>query len=118
MKDIDRYRDRPILMLLEYYVRDCISPLSGEDRALSQRLVDQIFDGRGDWKETVRSQLGLSASLDDQIQSMWSESVTVAEDSGSPLDPGEFAEAVVEENFTDLVEMVTGDLERQEEDDA
>ena len=52
--EMDRYEDRPLLLVLENYILDAIGSLEVEKNAGITTLIRKIFGGDGDWRKTVR----------------------------------------------------------------
>ncbi len=101
--DSERYRGKPLLLILESYVLDCIGHLSEERAQLTGEWVQQAFDGDADWKETLRGQLRLAETLDGTLREMWRRKQRIAQATKIPLSPEAFAQMVVDENFADLI---------------
>jgi len=101
----------PAALLLESYVLDAIGALS-EDRArLAQKLVLRLFDRPGgDWRDILREEFGLAPTIRDQLRDMWLGASQVAQGQGVELRAEQFAAMVVEENFSDAVEMVSSEI--------
>ena len=99
-----------ILDLMEGYVLAAIGELDSSDEARIARTVSERL-GPGDWRALVRDLFGLQAAVDAQLKMMWDEAQTVAGRQGHTLGGRDFAKLVVEENFTDAVEMVTSELD-------
>ena len=99
----DRYRGRPLLIVLENYVLAAIGVLPKEaDQRLAQ-LVKSVFGGDDDWKKTVRQQLELSDEIDDSFRELWNRNQAIAKQNGIELHPVQFAKEVVDTNFADLI---------------
>ena len=100
----DRYRGRPLLIVLENYVLAAIGVLPKDaDQRLAQ-LVKSVFGGDDDWKKTVRQQLQLSDAIDDSFRELWDRNQAVARQDGLELTPVQFAKMVVDTNFAELIE--------------
>jgi len=100
----DRYRGRPLLIVLENYVLAAIGLLPKDaDQRLTQ-LVKSVFGGEDDWKKTVRQQLQLGDAIDDSFRELWDRNQTIARQDGIELHPIQFAKMVVDTNFAELIE--------------
>lgn len=100
----DRYKGKPLLILLENYVLDCIGCLSTEKRALVVGVVRQTFGGGEDWKESLRNTLKLNESLDESLRGMWIRNQDIARQTNQPLSPEDFARMIVDKNFSSLID--------------
>ena len=101
--EIDRYSGKPLLILLENYVLDCIGHFPLEKRPNMVAVVNRVFGGGDDWKATLRASLRLDESLDDHVRQMWLRNQEIAGHAGKSLTPEEFARLVVDENFSSLI---------------
>jgi hypothetical protein len=45
----ERYKGRPLLIILENYVLDCIGELPPDKQALARSTVQRVFGGGDDW---------------------------------------------------------------------
>lgn len=66
-----RYAGRPLLIILENYVLDCIGELQPDKQALTLSLVQAAFGGNTDWKLTVRRLLNFETKTEDAFRSLW-----------------------------------------------
>ena len=103
-EDADRYRDRPLLIVLESYVLECIGELAPAKQQAARALVQGVFGGGDDWRATMRQQLQLSAAFDEQIGSEWLRRRTRARESGQDLPPMRFARWIVDRHFAELLQ--------------
>lgn len=99
----DRYAGKPLLILLENYVLDCIGELPAEKRREMARVVKKIYGGGKDWKATLRSVLQLDKAMDEDIQGMWARNQETARKTRLTLEPEEFARMVIDQNFAPLL---------------
>ena len=106
----DQSRKKPVVLLLKNYVLDRIGELTQADELTTQVIVEKAFGEKRDWRGRLREEFGLTPELDEQLRGMWKQAQGTAHQQGTSLGPQEFAEAVVEENFTDVVEMVDASL--------
>jgi hypothetical protein len=99
----ERYKGRPLLVLLENYVLDCIGALPSEADARLLDLVQDVFGGDADWKKTLRQQLGLPDGLDNDLREMWRKNQAKAAQRHVQLHPVQFAKMVADENWSHLI---------------
>ncbi len=71
--DVERYADKPLLVLIEAYVLDCIGELAAERASLASKMVARTFGTppSSDWRSAIRLNLDLPASLDDEVRELW-----------------------------------------------
>ena len=98
----ERYKGRPLLVILENYVLDTIGVLPPERQEGMQRLVEKVWPGP-DWRKTVRETLHLPAHLDGAIRELWQKNQGAAHKAAEELTPVQFAKMFVDENFTHLI---------------
>ena len=106
---------RPAEVLLEGYMLSCIDKLSSDRVDLMRRLALRTLGGHGEWTEQVREEFGLKNSFPDEVRAMWVDAKKQAETKKAELSPEVFVHMVMEENFQDVVEMVSTDLELREQ---
>lgn len=99
-----RYAGKPLLILLEGYILDCIGHLPRERDAALTQVVQQVYGGGSDWKATLRSVLHLEDTLDNHLREMWANNQGIAHTFGTKLTPEDFARQVVDENFAQLID--------------
>ena len=99
----ERYKCRPLLVVLEKYVLAAIGELPPDRQSGVAAIVQKVFGGAADWMSTVRKQLELGESLDDSLRQMWSKNQDTAKRNGVQLHPVQFAKMVVDENFAELI---------------
>jgi len=102
--DSDRYKGKPLLILLENYVLSCIGCLPEEKVPTLTGIVQKVYGGGDDWKATLRSTLHLEDALDDDARRMWLRNQDIAKQANESLLPEEFARMVVDHNFSSLIE--------------
>ena len=105
----DRYKGKPLLILLENYVLDCIGYLPQEKVPMITSLIQRVYGGGDDWKATLRSKLQLDTTLDENLQKMWGRNQEIANQANEALLPEDFARMVVDQNFASLVGLLLGD---------
>lgn len=108
-------KKKPVEVLLESFVLDCIGRLDPSEEQTTQYIVDRVFGASDDWRAHLREQLGLTDAVRDQLKAMWDEARTLADEKGTELDAREFAAWVVHENFTEIVEMVDASVAEERE---
>jgi len=99
----ERYKGRPLLVILDNYVLDCIGELTPEQQQGLARLVKPVFGGGDDWKKTMRDVLHLEDSIDQQIKQMWEANKIKAKEMGTELHPVQYAKMFVDSNFAHLI---------------
>lgn len=95
----DRYKGRPLVLVLENYVLDCLGALSPESQEKVADVVQKGFGGDRDWKRTIRHQLGIPDTLDQSLRQMWAQNQQIARENDFDLHPVQFAKMVVDKNF-------------------
>jgi len=101
-----RYEGRPLLVILENYVLDCIGALPPDKQQEVAAVVRRVWGGT-DWKESVRLEFELPESLDDGIRAMWARNQDIARQNRTQLHPVQFAKMFVDANFAHLFEKIT-----------
>ncbi len=104
----ERYRGRPLFLILENYVLAAIDALDSNANARLAQIVKRVYGGDDDWRKTVRDVLGLDESLDDSLREMWRQNRVVAQQQRVELHPVQFAKMVVDQNFAELIETRSG----------
>ena len=99
----DRYKGKPLLLLLENYVLDCIGCLPTNKIPTITGMIQRIYGGGEDWKATLRSTLHLHESLDENLRQMWVHNQELAQQANQTLPPEDFARMVVDQNFSSLI---------------
>ena len=99
----ERYKGRPLLIIIENYVLDCLGALEPERQQQVRAIVQRTFGGGADWKQTMRGVLHLGDSLDEQLRHMWQQNQELAGASGTVLPPVQFAKMVADQNFAHLI---------------
>ena len=100
----ERYKGRPLLIILENYILDCIGALEPEGQQRIRAVVQRAFGGDMDWKHTVRGALDLEESFDGQLQQMWQQNQKIASANKTKLHPVQFAKMVADQNFSHLID--------------
>ena len=99
----ERYKGRPLLIILENYILDCIGALEPERQQQVQAIVQRTFGGGTDWKLTVRGVLYLEEGLDERLRRMWQQNQEIARANELVLHPVQFAKMVADQNFAHLI---------------
>ena len=105
----ERYNGKPLLIILENYILDCIGALEPERQQQVRAVVQRTFGGEADWKQTVRSVLHLGESLDEQLRRMWQQNQEIARANEAVLHPVQFAKMVADQNFAHLIDPTIHD---------
>ena len=100
--DPARYNGRPLLMIMENYVLDCIGELPQDKQEAMRMVVQKAFGGGADWKKTVRQQVDLKDTVDDSIRQMWENNKRIARENNTVLHPVQFAKMFADENFGNI----------------
>lgn len=100
----ERYTGRPLLILMENYVLDCIGELTADMANSSGEAVRKVFGGGSDWKATLREKLQLESSLDDNMRHLWTRNQDIAKQNGVELHPVQFAKMIADTNFAHLIQ--------------
>jgi hypothetical protein len=99
----DRYKGKPLLILLENYVLDCIGCLPKDKLPTITTMIQRVYGGGDDWKATLRSTLQLDDSIDENLREMWTHNQDLARQANETLLPEDFARMVVDQNFSSLI---------------
>lgn len=100
----ERYRGRPLLIVLEAYVLDCIGELQPDKQSLARSTVQRVWGGNDDWKATLRRQLRFSSVMDETLREMWLRNQELSQQRNEPLSPNRFARFVADSNFASMIE--------------
>ena len=105
-KEADRYEGRPLVLILERYVLSCIGE---NDREVNMAaIVQKVWGGDQDWRQTVRQQLELPESVDEAIRGIWEKNLLIARQNKTSLHPIQFAKMFVDSNFAMHIEKIHG----------
>lgn len=102
-QNASRYEGKPLLILLENYVLDCIECLPKDKASTITAMVQRVYGGGDDWKATLRATLHLDDSLDGNLRQMWDRNQEIAGQANQSLLPEDFARMVVDQNFSSLI---------------
>ena len=105
----DRYKGRPLLILLENYVMSVIGSLAPDKEQLAASATQRVFGGGTDWRSTLRTTLHLDDSLDESLRQMWTTNQERAQQASVTLSPEDFARMVADQNFAQLFDPIPND---------
>jgi hypothetical protein len=97
-----RYQGKPLLRLLECYVRKTIEELSVTDAANLMEMqpkLGQIYGFGGTWNEIIASALELPENMPTLIRDSWKKNQAIALANGVTLSAQQFAEMFVDQNL-------------------
>ena len=103
----DRYRDRPLLRLLDCYVLDVIGELPPQQQATLKKLeptLRKTFAAAGSWQEIVAEQMGMLPSVTLGIETLWAGFQADEERLGRQARPADFVREFVAQNFPGMLE--------------
>ncbi|MEO1336727.1 MAG: hypothetical protein AAFV29_13840 [Myxococcota bacterium] len=103
-------RRSPLVRLLEDYVLDAIGELPDDEAAQVAVLVRAVFKTSAPWRVVVEEQFGLADELRGQLSTLWAQNRGVVESQGAKLTARDFAILVVDENFSDTLEMLATEI--------
>ena len=101
-----RYKGRPLLILIESYLLDCIGELPPDKQDSIRKIVQGVYGGDYDWKQTLRTVLGLEDSIDDEIRQLWARNQEIATEGGTVLAAEEFARVIADKNFAPYIDAI------------
>jgi hypothetical protein len=104
-READRYKGRPLLILIENYVLHAIGCLPPEKIERMAAAVQRQWGGGPDWCATVREVLDIKDTLDDNLRAMWERNQVTARESGETLTPDTFARMIADVNFLPAMEQ-------------
>ncbi len=99
----ERYRGRPLLIVIENYILAAIGESAGHQEDMLP-IVQQVFGGGDDWMATVRRTLDWDDSIDESFRAMWVRNQEIARQKGLTLHPVQFAKMVADQNFAHLID--------------
>ncbi|MDJ0909086.1 MAG: hypothetical protein QNI99_07820 [Woeseiaceae bacterium] len=100
----ERYAGKPLLRLLECYALDAIGKLEAKDEASLTAMepkLAELFEVSGTWKEIIDGVMEFPPDMASLIQEMWTKNQDIAKQAGVELEPQQFAEMFVDQNFSD-----------------
>ena len=99
----DRYKDKPLLRLLELYVLDAIGKLEEKDRALLEQMTPKLcetFGTKGTWKQAIAKGMEFPSHMPSLIAENWEKNLKLAKEQKLQLNPQEYAMQFVDNNLT------------------
>jgi hypothetical protein len=99
----ERYRNRPLLVMVENYILDCIGELQPREQEAIARLVQHAIEPNADWRQTLRQYLHFDAAMDDELRNLWTTNRKIAAENDSELTAIHFARMIVDDNFPELL---------------
>jgi hypothetical protein len=98
----DRYKNRPLVRLLECFVLKAIGQLPQEDESKLDTMtpkLEQTYNLNGSWDEIVMQIMKFPNDMSQQISIIWEKNCKLAEENNEVLIPQHFAEIFVDHNF-------------------
>src|SRR5262245_47773912 len=95
----ERYRGRPLLILIENYILDAIGELQPEKVDGVAAAIRRVWGGGPDWRATFRTALDVDESIDDELRRLWVRNREIAQGRAEVLTPEDFARMIADENF-------------------
>jgi hypothetical protein len=105
MAQIDRYAGKPFLRLLDCYLLACIDQLDAkQDHALigMEQKLQAIYGVPGDWRSIVSVVMDFPATMRDDVRQVWSDYLAHAKQRDASVNPNEFVEEFVRQNFPNI----------------
>jgi hypothetical protein len=100
----ERYKGRPLLVILEQYILHCIGEGKAKDDPNMVHIVQRVWGGGNDWPQTTREALHFPPRLDDAIRVLWVRNQEVARRNKDTFHPVQFAKMYVDAHFAGLLE--------------
>jgi hypothetical protein len=100
----ERYKGKPLLIILENYILDSIGELPPEKQQGMQTIVQRVYGGGANWKETIRLTLQLGADIENNFRQLWTRNQEIAKINGIVLQPVQFARMIADTNFAHLID--------------
>lgn len=99
--DVKRYESKPLLILVEACVLDCLGQLDPGRSSLAREMVTRTFGGPElpAWRTAVRARLDLPEGLDSEVRQLWRRNEEEFRARGLKADPVAFAKAFADDNF-------------------
>ncbi|MER9434913.1 hypothetical protein [Mesorhizobium sp. M0618] len=97
-----RYDGQPLLRLLELYVLWVIGELSQESEDGLKKMapkLQSIYGGDGQWHDAIAQAMHMPEGMPAAIRDMWAKNLKIARDNNVTLNPQQFAEMFVDNNF-------------------
>lgn len=100
-----RYQGRPLLIILDNYILECLGVLAPEKQIGIAAIVKKPFGGGDNWQKTLRGTLKLDDSIDETIRQAWSKFHT----DNPGADPVSFAAGFSDRYFAPLLDGTPAD---------
>jgi hypothetical protein len=98
-----RYQGKPLLRLLELYVLWSIGQLGEKElnglQAMTPKL-QSIYQATGDWHDVLAATMHFPSTMPEEIRSLWARNKEIARRADVSLEPQQFAELFVDQNFS------------------
>ena len=102
MSENPRYKNKPLLRLIELFVIDAVGELQPTDaqnlKALTPKL-QEVYGTNGDWRDAVSKAMAFPETMPDLIRDMWGKNQQIARDHKTSLGAEEFARMFVDTNI-------------------
>jgi hypothetical protein len=100
----ERYKGRPLLIILENYILSAIDQLPQDKCEVAAQLVQATFGGDKNWMQTIRKELALNDSIDESLRQLWANNQSIAKQNSMTLQPVQFAKMIADQNFANLID--------------
>lgn len=110
----DRYDNRPLLVMVENYILDCIGELQPQEQDAIAKLVQHALEPQEDWRQTLRDYLHFDAGMDEELRELWKNNREIAREHDTELTAIHFARMVVDDNFPELVDDSLAECEEED----
>lgn len=100
----ERYEGRPLLLLIENWILDCIGELEADKQPQMQEAVSTAFHSEGPWRETFPDLLDLDVAIEKEFRQLWEEHRDQENSDGTLVTPVQFAKLIADENFVEFFE--------------
>lgn len=100
----DRYEGRPLVMLLDNYVLWAMGELPAETEGKLAQMAPYLhktFKAQGSWQDVVAKVMEFPAQLPADLHALWQRNLDIARTRKETLDPVQFAQAIVDQNFAE-----------------
>lgn len=97
-----RYVGKPLLRFFELYVLWAIDELTEKETASLESMtpkLQNLFKSDGTWQDIIAGIADMGADMPKHLNALWARNTEIARKHGVVLEPQEFAEMVVDENF-------------------
>jgi hypothetical protein len=97
-----RYKGKPLLGLLEFYVLWAIGELPAKKAAFLENITPNLqatFKRGGNWQSIIAAEMEFPSDLPEMLRKLWERNCEIARQNRVILTTQQFAEMVVDENF-------------------